>query len=59
MSSELDPMEERVVNALKRLQLSHIRETLPALLSEAAKGDWTYLEFPDRHGFWGGGSMLT
>jgi DNA replication protein DnaC len=48
MSPTLDPMEERVANALKRLQLSHIRETLPALLSEAAKGDWTYLEFLDR-----------
>ena len=43
----LDPMEERVF-PLKRLQLTHLRETLPAVLSEAAKEEWTYLEFLDR-----------
>ena len=48
MSGGLDPMEERVANALKRLQLTHLRETLASVLSEAAKGDWTYLEFLDR-----------
>jgi DNA replication protein DnaC len=48
MSGELDPREERVVNALKRLQLNHLRETLASVLSEAAKGDGTYLEFLDR-----------
>lgn len=48
MSMELDPVEERVVNALKRLQLTHLRETLPAVLSEAAKEEWTYLDFLDR-----------
>jgi DNA replication protein DnaC len=48
MSTGPDPVEERVVNALKRLQLTHLRETLPAVLSEAAKGEWTYLEFLDR-----------
>jgi DNA replication protein DnaC len=48
MSGGLDPIEERVVNALKRLQLTHLRETLASVLSEAAKGDWTYLEFLDR-----------
>jgi DNA replication protein DnaC len=48
MSMDLDPVEERVTNALKRLQLTHLRETLPAVLSEAAKGSWTYLEFLDR-----------
>jgi DNA replication protein DnaC len=48
MSGGLDPMEERVDNALKRLQLTHLRETLASVLSEAAKGDWTYLEFLDR-----------
>jgi DNA replication protein DnaC len=48
MSEGLDPMEERVVNALKRLQLTNLRETLASVLSEAAKGDWTYLEFLDR-----------
>jgi DNA replication protein DnaC len=48
MSLEFDPVEERVMNALKRLQLPHLRETLPAVLSEAAKGSWTYLEFLDR-----------
>ena len=48
MSRDLDPVEERVTIALKRLQLTHLRETLPAILSEAAKGSWTYLEFLDR-----------
>jgi DNA replication protein DnaC len=48
MSGGLDPIEERVANALKRLQLTHLRETLASVLSEAAKGDWTYLEFLDR-----------
>ena len=48
MSMELDPVEERVVNALKRLQLTHLRETLPAVLSEAAREEWTYLDFLDR-----------
>ena len=51
MSMDLDPVEERVTNALKRLQLTHLRETLPAVLSEAAKGSWTYLEFLDRMDF--------
>jgi DNA replication protein DnaC len=48
MSMEFDPAEQRVMNALKRLQLTDLRETLPAVLSEAAKGSWTYLEFLDR-----------
>jgi DNA replication protein DnaC len=48
MSIDLDPVEQRVMDALKRLQLTHLRETLPAALSEAAKGSWTYLEFLDR-----------
>lgn len=48
MSGSLDPIEERVINALKRLQLPHLRETLPAVLSEAAKAEWTDLEFLDR-----------
>jgi DNA replication protein DnaC len=48
MSMDLDPVEDRVAQALKRLQLNHLRETLPAVLSEAAKADWTYLEFLDR-----------
>lgn len=48
MSMELDPVEERVVNALKRLQLTHLRETLPAVLAEAAREEWTYLDFLDR-----------
>ena len=48
MSMELDPVEDRVMNTLKRLQLTHLRETLPALLSEAAKEEWTYLDFLDR-----------
>ena len=44
----LDPSEERVAAALKRLQLTHLRDTLAAVLSEAAKEKWTYLEFLDR-----------
>jgi len=44
----IDPQEERVFSALKRLQLPHLRETLPAVLSEAAKEQWNYLEFLER-----------
>ena len=40
MSMELDPVGDRVSQTLKRLQLNHLRETLPAVLSEAAKADW-------------------
>ncbi len=43
-----DPQEERILAALKRLQLAHLRETLAAVLSEAAKQEWTYLEFLDQ-----------
>jgi DNA replication protein DnaC len=43
-----DPQEERILAALKRLQLAHLRETLSAVLSEAAKQEWTYLEFLDQ-----------
>jgi DNA replication protein DnaC len=43
-----DLQEERVLQALKRLQLAHVRDTLPAVLSEAAKRQWTYLEFLDQ-----------
>jgi len=43
-----DPQEERILAALKRLQLTHLRETLAAVLSEAAKQEWTYLEFLDQ-----------
>ena len=43
-----DPQEERILAALKRLQLTHLRETLTAVLSEAAKQEWTYLEFLDQ-----------
>jgi DNA replication protein DnaC len=48
MGTLIDPQEERVFSALKRLQLPHLRETLPAVLSEAAKEQWTYLEFLER-----------
>ncbi len=48
MGTMIDPQEERVFSALKRLQLTHLRDTLPAVLSEAAKEQWTYLEFLDR-----------
>jgi DNA replication protein DnaC len=43
-----DPQEERILAALKRLQLTHLRETLAAVLSEAAREEWTYLEFLDQ-----------
>jgi DNA replication protein DnaC len=43
-----DPREERILAALKRLQLTHLRERLAAVLSEAAKEEWTYLEFLDQ-----------
>ncbi len=45
MEDLIDPREERVSLALKRLQLPHLRDTLTAVLSEAAKEGWTYLEF--------------
>jgi DNA replication protein DnaC len=48
MSTLLDPVAERVQEAWKRLQLPHLRETLPAVLSEAAQANWTYLEFLDQ-----------
>jgi DNA replication protein DnaC len=48
MTTPIDPREERVLAALKRLQLAHLRDTLPAVPSEAARGQWTYLEFLDR-----------
>jgi DNA replication protein DnaC len=48
MDTVIAPQEERVLAALKRLQLTHLRDTLPAALSEAAKEDLTYLEFLDR-----------
>lgn len=47
MKETIDPREERVVAALTRLRLIHVRDILPALLSEAARNDWTYLEFLD------------
>jgi DNA replication protein DnaC len=48
MDTVIDPQEERVFLALKRLQLTQLRDTLPAVLCEAAKEQWTYLEFLDR-----------
>jgi DNA replication protein DnaC len=47
MSTPIDPREERVLAALKRLQLAHTRDTLASVLSEAAKRQWTFLEFLD------------
>jgi DNA replication protein DnaC len=44
----LSPQEERIFAALKRLQLTYLRETLAAVLSQAAKEEWTYLEFLDQ-----------
>jgi DNA replication protein DnaC len=48
MDRVIDPQEERVFLALKRLQFAHLRDTLHAVLCEAAKEQWTYLEFLDR-----------
>jgi DNA replication protein DnaC len=48
MGTLIDPREERVYAALKRLQLTHTRDTLASVLSEAAKQQWTYLEFLDQ-----------
>src|SRR5579859_3954328 len=48
MGTMIDPQEERIFSALKRLQLTHLREILPAVLSQAAKEQWTYLEFLDQ-----------
>jgi DNA replication protein DnaC len=48
MNEPNDPVVERVLDGLKRLQLAHIRETLSAVLSEAAKAEWTYLDFLDQ-----------
>lgn len=48
LGETLDPREGRVLEALDRLRLSHLRQTLPALLSAAAKAEWTYLEFLDQ-----------
>jgi DNA replication protein DnaC len=43
-----DPQGERILAALRRLQLTHLRETLAAVLSQAAKQEWTYVEFLDQ-----------
>jgi DNA replication protein DnaC len=40
-------MDDRVNMNLKRLQLIQSREILPAVLSEAARKEWSYLEFLD------------
>lgn len=48
MGTLIDPQEERVLGALKRLRLTHLREILPAVSSQAAKEQWTYLESLDR-----------
>ena len=47
MGAVIDPREERLLAALKRLQLTHLRDALASVLSEAAKRQWTYLEFLD------------
>ena len=43
-----DPQAERVFLALKRLRLTHLRDTIAAVLFEAAKEQWTYMEFLDQ-----------
>lgn len=48
MNGSIDPVVERVLDSLKRLQLAHVRDTLSAVLSEAAKAEWTYLDFLDQ-----------
>jgi hypothetical protein len=48
MDGVIDPQGERILAALKRLQLTHARDTLPAALLEAAKENLTYLQFLDR-----------
>jgi DNA replication protein DnaC len=48
LNDPTDPQEERVFAALRRLQLTHLRETLASVLSQAAKEQWTYLEFLDQ-----------
>lgn len=47
MSDSIDAREERVYSAFKRLRLIHVRDVLSSLLSEAARKDWTHLEFLD------------
>jgi DNA replication protein DnaC len=44
----LDPIEARVLEHLSRLRLTATREALPALLMEAAREKWTYLDFIDQ-----------
>lgn len=43
-----DPVEERVLDRLGRLRLTTTRETLSALVTEAAREKWTYLDFIDQ-----------
>jgi DNA replication protein DnaC len=47
-NGQLDSIEERVLERLGRLHLTTTRETLPALLTEAAREKWTYLDFMDQ-----------
>jgi DNA replication protein DnaC len=48
MGALIDPQEERVFSALKSLQLAQLRDTLASVLAEAAKEQWSYLEFLDQ-----------
>jgi DNA replication protein DnaC len=47
MGAVIDPREERRLGALKRLQLTHLRDALASVLSEAAQRQWTDLESLD------------
>jgi DNA replication protein DnaC len=47
MGAVIDPREERLLAALKRLPLTHTRDALASVLSEAAKRQWTDREFLD------------
>jgi DNA replication protein DnaC len=47
LNGQVNAIEERVLERLGRLRLTTTRETLPALLTEAAREKWTYLDFID------------
>jgi DNA replication protein DnaC len=48
LSETDDSREEQFLAAMKRLQLTHIHDMFPSILSQAAKEEWTYLEFLDQ-----------
>ena len=44
----MDPTYERIQTHLQRLKLRRIGEVLDMVAEEAAKGEWTYIDFLDR-----------